>query len=316
MAHHHRHHHHNHDGKGASPDRNAEVRRTQRRRLRAVFALTLGFMFVELVGGWMAGSLALLADAGHMLSDSSAIFLSLLAFRVAERPPDLRRTYGYGRTEILAALLNGATLLALAGWITWEALERIRVPSPVDGGLLFAVAGIGFLVNLVAARLLHGHSHTNLNVRGAYLHVLGDLLGSAGALVAGGVILFTGWTYVDPLVSVLIAGLVLVGAWRLMRDAADVLMEACPRHIDLGRLTEALNGIPGLSRVHDLHVWTVTGGFVAMSGHGSVDAPSEIVRVLDAIRDEAGRWDIEHVTFQLEPPRLYQIAVGDRVPGA
>ena len=265
-------------------------------------------MVVELVGGWLAGSLALIADAGHMLSDTSAIFLSLLAFRVADRPPDLRRTYGYGRTEILAALVNGAALFGLALWIGWEAVERVREPQPVDGPLLMAVAAAGLLVNVFAARVLHGHAHDNLNVRGAYLHILGDLLGSVGALAAGAVILLTGWTLADPIISVVIALLVLGSAGRLLRDAVDILMEAAPRHIDVDALGRSLSRISGLGNVHDLHVWTVTAGFVALSGHGTVEEPSLIPRVLDDIRHQAEEVGISHVTFQLEPQRLYQIA--------
>lgn len=283
----------------------------QRSRLRWVLGLTTVFMVVEVVGGLLSGSLALVADAGHMLSDSSAILLSLIALRVGERPPDLRKTYGWGRSEILAALLNGATLVALSGWIVWEAVERIRDPQPVNGTALLGVASVGLIVNLIAAKLLHGHAHDNLNVRGAYLHVLGDLLGSVGALAAGAVIFFTGWTVADPLISVLIAALVLLSAWRLIRDATDVLMEAAPRHIDVDELVKDIQGIEGLSNVHDVHVWAVTPGFVAMSGHGEVEDPTELQRVLDDVREHALGFGISHVTFQLEPRRLYQISTAE-----
>lgn len=268
-------------------------------------------MVVEVVGGLLAGSLALVADAGHMLSDSSAILLSLIAMRVAGRPPDLRRTYGWGRSEILAALLNGATLVALSGWIVWEAIERIREPQVVNGPALLGVATVGLVVNLVAAKLLHGHSHDNLNVKGAYLHVLGDLLGSVGALAAGAVILFTGWTAADPLISVLIAMLVLFSAWRLIRDATDVLMESAPRHIDVDALIGDLATIDGLSNLHDLHVWAVTPGFIALSGHGDVEDPTQIPWVLDEVRKHAEGFGISHVTFQLQPRRLYQITTAE-----
>lgn len=291
------HHNHNHD----------EHRTSQRSRLLMVLGLTSLFMVVELVGGILSGSLALVADAGHMLSDSSAILLSLIALRVGARPPDLSKTYGWGRSEILAALLNGATLLALSGWIVWEAVARIREPQAVNGPALLGVAAVGLVVNLVAAKLLHGHAHDNLNVKGAYLHVLGDLLGSVGALVAGGVIYFTGWMVADPLISILIAILVLVGAWRLIRDATDVLMEAVPRHVDMDALLAELNGIDGLFHLHDLHVWAVTPGLIALSGHGEVEDPTQMQRVLDEVKDRAESVGIAHVTFQLEPMRLYQI---------
>ena len=276
-------------------------------RLRLVLVLTGTFMVVEVAGGLLANSLALLADAGHMLTDVAAIGLSLGAMHLARRPASLEKSYGYVRLEILAALVNGAVLLVMSGWIAWEAWRRVREPVVVDGVLLIGVAAAGLVVNVIAATLLHSHAHESLNVRGAYLHVLGDMLGSVGTLVAGAVVWLTGWTQADALVSVLIAALILAAAWRLVREATDILLEAAPSHVDMGRLLADLRGVQGLSEVHDLHVWTLTSDFVALSAHGVIDDPLDQRRVLDDVREQARRHGIGHVTFQLEPRELVQV---------
>ena len=276
-------------------------------RLRLVFVLTSTFMVAEVVGGLFANSLALLADAGHMLTDVAAIGLSLGAMHLARRPASLQKSYGYVRLEILAALVNGAVLLVTSGWIAWEAWHRVREPVAVDGTLLIVVATAGLAVNVIALTLLHSHALESLNVRGAYMHVWGDMIGSVGALVAGVVVWLTGWTRADALVSLLIAALILAGAWRLIREATDVLLEAAPSHLDMGRLLADLRGVEGLSDVHDLHVWTLTSGFVALSAHGVIDDPLEQRRVLDDVRERALRHGIGHVTFQLEPRELVQV---------
>jgi cobalt-zinc-cadmium efflux system protein len=272
-----------------------------------VLGLTATFMFAELVGGKLSNSLALLADAGHMFTDVAALALSLFAIGMARRAPSPAKTYGYVRLEILAALVNGAALLAIAGAIVWEAGQRLGGRVSVDAPLLIAVSLAGLLVNVVSAALLHTHARESLNVRGAYLHVLGDLLGSLGALAAGAIILTTGWTPADAIVSVLIALLILVNAWRLVREAADVLLEAAPSHIDVSEVLAALKAVPELHDVHDLHVWTLTSGFVALSGHGVLDDPARYPDVLVNIQSCLRRFGIEHVTFQLEPRQLYQI---------
>ena len=279
----------------------------QSKRLWIVLGLTAAFMVVEVVGGVLANSLALLADSGHMLADVGALALSLIAMRLALRPPSAERTFGYVRMEILAALVNGATLLVISGWIVWEAWGRLSAPQEVDGPLMILVAGVGLIVNVVGAGLLHTHAGENLNVRGAYLHVLGDLLGSIGAIVAGVLILLTGWTPIDPIVSVVIAGLILLGAWRLTKEATRVLLEMVPPHVDMEGVLEDLQSIPNVHNVHDLHVWTLTSGFVALSGHGVLDDPTHHERVLDEIRDRMSLRGIGHVTFQLELERLHQI---------
>lgn len=282
------------------------------RRLSWVLAITVLFMVAEIVGGILSGSLALLADAGHMFSDSAALILSLVAVRLAQRPPTQRRTFGLVRFEVLAALVNGAALLAVAVFIVIEAVQRVRDPVEIDAVVMLSVAGMGFLVNLVGVSVLHGHSHDNLNMRGAYLHVLGDLLGSVGAIGAAVVVLATGWSPADPIISVVIALLILVSAWNLVKEATEVLLESAPAHIDVGAVLEDLRGIEGLDEIHDVHIWTLTSGFVALSGHGVIDDPAEHTRVLDEVRERAGVAGIEHVTFQLEFRTLYQLAKDDR----
>jgi cobalt-zinc-cadmium efflux system protein len=279
-----------------------------------VLAMTSAFMVAEVVGGILSNSLALLADAGHMLTDVGALSLSLLAMRLAQRPPNPAKTYGYGRLEILAALANGAALLFISGIIVKEAWERLQSAPDVNGPVMLVVASAGLLVNVSGAVLLRRHAGESLNVRGAYLHVLGDLLGSVGALAAGMIILTTGWMMADPLISLLIASLILIGAWRLVREAVDVLLEAAPRNIDVEELVTALRDIPGLDEVHDIHVWTLTSGFVAMSGHGVIDDLSMHRAILAEVNRRLNERGIRHVTFQLEPRPLHPLGPGPAGP--
>jgi len=305
-GHDHSHHHghaHPHDHGRREPVGRGEVST----RLTWVLAITAVFMVAEAVGGVLSGSLALLADAGHMLTDVAALGLSVFAIRLSRRPPSTKRTFGYVRLEILAALVNGAALVVIAGLILSEAWERFSVPVVVDGGLMLGVATAGLVVNLVGARLLHDHAHDNLNVRGAYLHVLGDILGSVGAIAAGVVILSTGWTPIDPIVSMAIALLILWGAWGLVREAADILLESVPAHLDMDAILGDLCAIDGLDEVHDVHVWTLTSGFVALSAHGVIDDPLQHTRILDEVRERMGSHGIAHVTFQIELRALYQL---------
>jgi cobalt-zinc-cadmium efflux system protein len=271
-----------------------------RRRLTLALAITAVVMLVELIGGWIAGSLALLADAAHMLADVAALALALVAAWIAQRPATPERSFGFMRLEILAALVNGAVLFAIALGIGIEAWHRLRAPQLVNGPVLLGVAAVGFAANLVAVVVLHrGHEHS-LNHRGAYLHVLGDLLGSAGALAAGVIVLASGWVMADPLISVLIGGLVLVSAWRLVKESTDVLLEATPRHIALSDVHDRIASVPGFESVHDLHLWTVTSGVVAMSGHLVVKNPSDNQPVLEAVQGRMRALGIQHVTVQVE----------------
>ena len=265
-----------------------------------VLAITGSVMVAEAVGGWLSGSLALLADAGHMLADAGGLALALFVSYIAQRPATDERTYGLQRLEILAALVNGAALIVIAGGIALEAWRRLQVPASVDGALLLGVASVGLVANLAGVLILHrGHDHS-LNQRGAYLHVLSDLLGSVGAVVAGVAVLLTGWTAADPLISAFIALLILRSAWRLVRESADVLLEAVPAHISMGQVHDRLATVPGVRSVHDLHVWTVTSGVVAMSGHLVVEEPGENQRVLQEAQQRLGALGIRHVTVQIE----------------
>jgi cobalt-zinc-cadmium efflux system protein len=275
-------------------------RSTARRRLWWVLALTATFMVVEAVGGWVAGSLALLADAGHMLTDVGALSLSLLTAWIALRPADDARTYGYQRWEILAALVNGAALFGIAGWVVVEAIHRFHEPHAVRTGLFLAVAIAGLLVNLGSLVVLHGAHEHSLNTRAAYLHILGDVLGSVGAVGAAVVIAFTGWTPADPIISIGISLLILIGAWRLVRESTEILLEGVPRHVSMPEVERRMRDVPGVTAVHDLHVWTVTSGMVAMSGHAVVPDLGAHPGVLEGIRTEMAGLGIGHVTIQLE----------------
>jgi cobalt-zinc-cadmium efflux system protein len=269
-------------------------------RLALVLALTLTFMVVEAIGGWISGSLALLADAGHMLTDAGALGLSLLSAWIALRPANENKTYGYQRWEILAALINGAALFGIAGWVILEAVQRIQHPQPIRAQLFLVVAAGGLVVNLISLRILHGLRHGSLNTRGAYLHVLGDALGSVSALGAAAVIALTGWTLADPIISIVLALLILIGAWHLLRESTDILLEGVPAHVSMSEVQRCMLGVTGVTAVHDLHVWTVTSGLVAMSGHAIVPELASHPEVLEGIRVELARLGIAHVTIQLE----------------
>lgn len=271
-----------------------------RRRLTLALAITTVVMVVELVGGWLSGSLALLADAGHMLADAAALAVGLFAAWIAQRPATPQRSFGFMRLEILAALVNGAVLIAIAIGIGLEAWHRMQSPPPVNGGLLLGVAGVGFVANVAAVAILHRDHQHSLNQKGAYLHVIGDLLGSVGALVAGAIVLTTSWTLADPLISVLIGTLVLVSAWRLVKESTDVLLEATPSHIALSDVHDRIASVPGVDSVHDLHLWTVTSGVVAMSGHLVVRNPTDNQPVLEEIQGRMRALGINHVTVQVE----------------
>jgi len=278
----------------------APTREDSSRRLVLALALTGAVTVSAAVGGYLAHSLALLADAGHMLADVAALGLVLFVTRVAQRPATPQRTYGLLRLEILAALINGAALVGIAVGIGIEAWRRLQSPPVVHGGLVIVFAGVALAANVASARVLHlGHDHS-LNQHGAYLHVLSDVLGSLAALLAGAVVLATGSPLADPIVSVAIGLLVLGGAWRLVKESADVLLEATPGHIALSDVHTCLASLPGVSSVHDLHVWTLTSGMVAMSGHLVVRNPAENQRILETAQERLGEMGIQHVTVQIE----------------
>jgi cobalt-zinc-cadmium efflux system protein len=310
----HHHHAHGHHGHEHAPrgerrwdvaGRAAFARSSEQRRLLLTLGVAVLGMLVEAAGGWLTNSLALLSDAGHMLADVGAIALSLFALRIGARPADRKRTYGYYRLEILAALANGAVLLLIACGIALEAWHRLRHPEPVQYQTVILVAIVGILLNGIGMWLTHGGAGASMNMRSTFLHLAGDLLNSVGVLLAAGLIAWTGQLHWDPVVSFLIAGTIVWGAWRLCREAVDVLLEGVPPHIDLASLGADLGKLPGVAAVHDLHVWTITSGLISLSCHIVVVCEGPGCRSHDAILQDARemlrtRFHIEHTTIQFE----------------
>jgi cobalt-zinc-cadmium efflux system protein len=277
------------------------------RRLWITLALTSSYMFAEVAGGLWANSLALLADAAHMLSDAGALALALFAIWIAGRPPTPRRTFGYYRVEILAALAHGAVLAAIAIFVVVAAVDRLRDPAPVHGAGMMLIAAGGLTMNLIGLAVLRGGRKHNLNIRGVWLHVLSDALGSVGVLVSGSLILLFGWYWADPAASLIIACLVLWSAWTLLKEVVAVLMEGAPGHIDVDEVRDAIAGQPGVLEVHDLHVWTITSGMESLSGHVVIgeDVPSQrLLRELQELLRR--RFKIDHVTIQVETPDFHE----------
>ena len=286
----HEHGHHDHHG-GA----------TSTRKLAYVLGLTAGFTVVEAIGGLLTGSLALLADAGHMLSDAASLALALFAAWLSGRAATPERTFGFKRAEVLAALLNGLALVGISLWILIEAYRRLSDPPEVLGGWMLAVAALGLLVNVAAAAILLGGHEENINVAAAFRHVLADLLGSVGAVVAAVIILATGWRYADPAVSVVIALLVLVSSWSILREAIRILLEATPRGVDAATVGAAMAARPGVVEVHDLHIWTITSGFPALAAHVLVSPGDDCHarrRELEAMLHDS--YGIHHTTLQVD----------------
>ncbi len=280
----------------SAPDRSASTR-----ALRLTLALTATFTVVEVVGGFVTGSLALLADAAHMLSDNLSLAIALFAAWLAARPAGPSRTFGYRRAEILAALFNGVTLVAISIWIFIEAGERFSDPPEVEAGLMLAIAVGGLAVNAIAARILHAHSAHSLNVSAAFRHVLADLLGSLGVIVAALIILATGWEYADPAVGVLIGLLVLASSWGILRDSTRILLEASPAGTDVEEVGRAICAMDGVKGVHDLHVWTITSGFPALAAHVIVGRDTDCHAARREVEQMlAERFDLDHTTLQVE----------------
>jgi cobalt-zinc-cadmium efflux system protein len=272
-----------------------------RTRLRIVFVLVVGFLVVELVGSVLTNSLALLADAGHMLTDAVGVGLALLAIQVAARPATPAKSYGYYRLEILAAAVNAVLLFGVAAFVLYEAVQRLGQPPEVIGAPMLLIAVIGLAVNIVSIRLLAAGARTSLNLRGAYLEVLGDLLGSVAVLAAGATILLTGSTVADPIASVVIALLVLPRAWALLREAIDVLLQATPKDVDLDEVRSHLLRAEGVADAHDLHAWTLTSGMNVVSAHVVMQPGADPASVLDEVcQCLADDFDMEHSTIQLE----------------
>jgi len=271
------------------------------RRLKIALALTFVYMLVEVAGGILTNSLALIADAGHMLTDVAALTLTLCAIWFGSRPATARKTFGYYRLEILAAFVNGIALVLLSFWVIYEAVQRWQTPPAINGSQLTFIAAGGLVVNIIAAKLLHsGHKH-DLNMRGAWLHVMGDMLGSVTAIIAGVAIVAFGWLWADPLCSVLISLIIIFGAWRLIIDSVNVLLEGTPTHINLAAVENTILETPGVAGVHDLHVWTISSGIDALSAHISHDETVVHSDLLAAVRDRLHeRFGIDHLTIQME----------------
>jgi cobalt-zinc-cadmium efflux system protein len=296
------HDHSHHQGHGHSHGHGRDAGQFNARGLGWAALLTGGFMVAEAIAGAISGSLALVADAGHMLADAASLGLAWLAIRVARRPADQRRTYGSHRFQVLAAYSNGLTMFFIAIAVTWEALHRLRAPTEVLGGPMLAVAILGLAVNVAAFMVLHGAERENLNVRGAILHVVGDLLGSAAAIVAALVILWSGWTPIDPLLSVLVACIILRSAWFLVRESGHILLEGAPDHLDIDQISaDLVAAIPGVDNVHHVHAWSLTQEKPMLTLHARIADLGDSEHITRAIclrlRE---RYGVDHVTVQIE----------------
>jgi cobalt-zinc-cadmium efflux system protein len=281
-------HHHHHHNRGGKP-------------LVAALVITVIFSGVEAVSGWLGGSLTLLGDAGHMITDATALGLALLATWIARRPPSPRHTYGLGRAEVIAAMVNGLLMFAIVASIVFTAVQRLRTPQPVSGSVVMGVAAVGLAVNLLVAFILSRGERT-LNIRAALLHVMGDVLGSIAALIAGAVVYFTGWTPIDPLLSVFICLIILASSVKLMGDAMHVIMEGVPPDMDLHEVGRAMAGIEGVHSVHDLHIWMLSSGTVMLTAHVVVGDINRWERLLGELHQLLhDRFNITHATLQPEP---------------
>ncbi len=281
----------------------AHGRGAPQRTLLLVLVLTFVYMLAEVIGGYWANSLALLSDAGHMFTDVAALALSFLAVRFASRPATPNKTYGFYRLEILAALVNGVALIVLSLLICVEAYERLQKPEAVNAWVLIGVSFGGLLVNLLSAKLLSHDHHDNLNVRGAFLHVLGDLLGSVAAVLAGVMIVWRGWYWADPVFSVVISLLIIYSATRLVRESVNVLLEGTPSHLNPKTIEQALLAVAGVQAVHDLHIWTLTSSRHIITAHIVVGDSRQSTRILGELRKLlAQEFALDHATLQLEEP--------------
>jgi cobalt-zinc-cadmium efflux system protein len=291
---------------GADPRAHAAGRAEDRRRLKIVLVVTGSMIVVQVVGAVLSGSLALLADAGHMVTDAAAVGLALSASYVAMLPPSSRRTYGFHRAEILAALVNAVVLLVVCTFLIWSGIRRLVEPVAIEGDLMLGFATVGLIANAVSLTILARRKDSSLNMRGAYLEVLSDLLGSVAVVVAAVVVLTTGFLRADSIATLLIAAMILPRSFGLLRDAVDVLLEASPRHVDLDEVRAHLLEVPGVVDVHDLHAWTITSGMPVLSVHVTVTDACLAKRGVGSLLDEfsacvAGHFDVEHATFQIEP---------------
>ncbi len=298
-------HHHDHDHEKENRSHfslNKKSRNAARKSLLGVLIISIAYMVAEIIGGIKSGSLALLADAGHMAIDAAAIALSLFAAWIAQRPATPVKTYGYYRAEILAALINGATLIAVSIWICYEAWERFYLSQPIRGKLMTGIAAGGLIVNCLGLILIHKHEAHNLNTRGVWLHLLTDTLGSISAILAGFFVWKFGWVLADPIISILIALFILYGAWKLLMECVDVLLEAVPKGIDVAEIRTSIEGVSGVEEAHDLHVWTMTSGVYLLTVHVVLKEAEDSGGVLRKVNELLSqKFRIEHSTVQIEP---------------
>jgi len=293
-------------GQGGHSHGHAAGRSADRARLKLVLLVTVSVIVLEVVGALLSGSLALLADAGHMVTDAAAVALALSASYMATLPATPKRTFGFHRAEILAALVNAVVLLVVCTYLVWSGIHRLLDPVPIEGGLMVAFGAVGLVANAVSLGLLARRKDSSLNMRGAYLEVLSDLLGSVAVVVAAVVILATGYLRADAIASLLIAAMILPRSFTLLREAVDVLLEASPRHVDLDEVRSHLSAVPGVVDVHDLHAWTITSGMPVLSVHVTVSDACLEERGVGSLLDEfskcvADHFDVDHATFQIEP---------------
>lgn len=289
---------HDHAGHGHA----ASVTAGNERRIRNVFFLTFGYAIVQAVGGWWSGSLALIADSGHMVSDAAALLLALIAYRVAARSPDPERTYGFHRVRVLAALANGASLLLLVAWISWEAAGRLFNPTEVMAGPMLAIAAVGMIINITGVLILNAGNKKDSNLQGAFLHVVGDLLGSVAAIAAAIGILYTGWSLLDPILSVLVSLLVVRSAWRLVSESIRVLLQAVPRGLDARAAEAEVAKLPGVAETGHFHAWTLTDQSVVATIHVTAEEGTDPLTLPPLVAGHLAKlFSIDHVTVQVDP---------------
>ncbi len=299
----HDHDHHHHHGIFGAHDHSEELRNASKRDLTIALVIIASFMFVEVIGGILSGSLALIADAGHMLTDAASIGLALFAVHFATRAASVERTFGYHRLEILAALINALTLWLISAWVIFEAYHRFREIPEVEGGLMLIIGVLGLLANLAAAWVLHRSAKHSVNVEGALAHVIADILGSVAVIISGVLVWAFDWYISDPILSVLIGILILLSTWRLLAKVVHVLLEGTPEHVDVYNLCHQIEDLEGVTVIHDVHVWTLAPGYDALTAHVLVDPEHErdSAKLLHEIQEIAyNKFNIQHITVQVE----------------
>ncbi len=299
-------HEHNHDHDHAHVHENLRVTTGGQRDLLIALSITILMMIVEVVGGLLSNSLALLSDAGHMFTDNLALLLSFFAMKFATRPATEKKTFGFYRLEILAALLNGIVLVLISIYIMYQAYLRMIHPQPVEGQLMLIVAIIGLVANVAGAFILFKHSHASLNIRGAYLHIVGDALSSIGVVIGGIIIIYAGWYLIDPILSIVISMIIIYGSWSLVRESVNILLESVPSHIDIDTVTAELEQVKGVREAYHIHIWAITSGVYSMSAHVLIDDQliSGCRNIIDEIRELLSKkFKILHSTIQIECDR-------------